>query len=502
MLWEKKRRAFGLRKGVCVMAYVQARKNKEGRVISYSIRVYRGREPATGKQLTPYACTWRVPEGWGERRAAREAQRQAVLFEQRCRQGAVADGRETFKEYAEYVLNWKASMGMKHLTEVHYRQNLERVLPALGAMRLRDIRPQHLNKLYQSLSSPQARADNEMAQARPQLWKTLEERGLLADVPDGEGRRISLQRLRQGKPVKPATAQRIADALGQPVGSLFAMLHKERTLSSRTVMNCHLLISTVLGQAEKEMLIPFNPARRATPPRREGGDPNYFQEDEVGQILQALESEPLKWKAAVYLLLVSGCRRGELLGLKWEKVDWERCTIRIDCAMQYAVDRGVYESTPKTKDSVRTLRLPEEAFTLLEEYRQWQQAKREKEGARWKESPYIFTGEHGGPMNPSQLGNWLTRFEKRHSLPHLNPHAFRHTMTSLLLFNGVDSISVSHRLGHSSVATTTSIYGHLMKQAEDRISGKMEELLDSARASASVNAANVNVGSNPRGTKV
>ena len=466
------------------MANVQARRNKEGRVISYSIRVYRGRDPGTGKQLTPYASTWKVPEGWGEKRARREAQRQAVLFEQRCRQGAVADGRETFGDYAEYVLNWKASMGMKHLTEVHYRQNLERVLPTLGPMRLRDIRPQHLNKLYQALSGPQARADNERAQAKPQLWKALEERGFYGDVPDGEGKRISLTRLRRGETVKPSTAQRIAEALGLPIQNLFDILREERTLSSRTVMNCHLLVSTVLGQAEKEMLIPFNPARRATPPRREAGDPNYFQEDEVGQILQALESEPLKWRAAVYLLLVSGCRRGELLGLKWEKVDWERGTIRIDCAMQYAVDRGVYESTPKTKDSVRTLRLPEEAFALLEEYRQWQEAYRKELGERWKEAPYVFTGEHGGPMNPSQLGNWLTRFEKRHNLPHLNPHAFRHTMTSLLLFSGVDSISVSHRLGHSSVATTTSIYGHLMKQAEDKISGKMEELLDSARRSA------------------
>ena len=165
-------------------------------------------------------------------------------------------------------------------------------------------------------------------------------------------------------------------------------------------------------------------------------------------------------------------------------MDWVRRTIRIDCAMHYAADRGLYEGPPKTRDSVRTLRLPEETMELLQEYRLWQLEEITSQGARWKESPYIFTGEHGGPMNPSQLGNWLTRFEKRHGLPHLNPHAFRHTMTSLLLFSGVDSISVSHRLGHSSVATTTNIYGHLMRQAEERISGRIEEIITRAKSEA------------------
>ena len=466
------------------MANIQARTNKEGRVISYCIRVYRGRDPKTGKQLTPYTCTWRVPDGWGERRARKEAEKQAVLFERRCRQG-ISNGTQTFAEYAEYVLSCKITMGMKHLTEIHYRQSLQRVMPILGPMKLCDIKPQHLNLLYQSLSSPQARHDNEMEQDKPILWKTLEKQGIFGDLPVKGGGRISLARLRAGHPVKPATAQRIAESLDMPVSDLFTPVRKEKTLSSRTVMNCHLLVSAVLGQAEKEMLIPYNPARRAVPPKRgEGIDPNYFQEDQVGAILNALESEPIKWQAAVNLLLASGCRRGELLGLKWEKVDWVRRTIRIDCAMHYAADRGLYEGPPKTRDSVRTLRLPEETMELLQEYRLWQLEEITSQGARWKESPYIFTGEHGGPMNPSQLGNWLTRFEKRHGLPHLNPHAFRHTMTSLLLFSGVDSISVSHRLGHSSVATTTNIYGHLMRQAEERISGRIEEIITRAKSEA------------------
>ena len=104
------------------MANIQARRNKEGQVISYSIRVYRGRDPQSGKQLTPFSHTWRVPEGWGEKRARREAEKQAVLFERQCRQDLVSGGRQTFAEYAEYVLICKTTMGMKHLTEIHYRQ--------------------------------------------------------------------------------------------------------------------------------------------------------------------------------------------------------------------------------------------------------------------------------------------------------------------------------------------------------------------------------------------
>ena len=124
---------------------------------------------------------------------------------------------------------------------------------------------------------------------------------------------------------------------------------------------------------------------------------------------------------------MSGCRRGERLGLKWDHVNWESGQIHIDCTLLYAGDRGVYEGTPKTRDSVRTIKLPEETMALLEEYRQWQEAQRQKLGEKWEESPYVFPGERGGRMNPSQLGNWLVRFQKRHGLPHLNPHAFRHT---------------------------------------------------------------------------
>ena len=463
------------------MAYLQSRKNKDGTVVSYSIRVYKGRDPRTGKQLTPYTMTWHVPEGWSEKRAKKEAEKQAAIFEKQCREGYLSDGRQTFAQYAEYVLELKERTGLKHLTLIHYRQSLKRVLPFLGHLRLGDIRPQHLNYVYQQLSLPEAREDNEKALARPALWQAVESKGMAGCVIGRDGRRISLDRLRAGETVKPSTARRIAEALELPYSLLFSTQREEKCLSSRTIMNCHLVISIILGQAEKEMRIPLNPAHRASPPKRESSDPNYFQMEEVAKILKAADAEPLKWKAAVNLLLVSGCRRGELLGLKWDHVDWENGQIHIDCTLLYAGDRGVYEGTPKTRDSVRTIKLPEETMELLRTYQNWQETQRREQGDRWEESPYVFPGERGGRMNPSQLGNWLVRFQRRHQLPHLNPHAFRHTMTSMLFFHGVDSVSISHRLGHSSVSTTTSIYSHVMQQAESRISDCMADVLLTTR---------------------
>ena len=105
-----------------------------------------------------------------------------------------------------------------------------------------------------------------------------------------------------------------AQALELPYSLLFSTQREEKCLSSRTIMNCHLVISIVLGQAEKEMRIPLNPAHRASPPKREAHDPNYFQMEEVGKILRALEAEPIKWRAAGHLLLGSGCRRGGAFG--------------------------------------------------------------------------------------------------------------------------------------------------------------------------------------------
>ena len=136
--------------------------------------------------------------------------------------------------------------------------------------------------------------------------------------------------------------------------------------------------------------------------------------------------------------------------------------------IMYSTERGVYEDTPKTATSDRFISLPGETMQLLRQYRAWQSGERLRLGEYYENQNFVFSQDNGKPMHPDSVTDWLKKFSKRHGLPHINPHAFRHTMASMLYFNGVDSVSISKRLGHAQVSTTANIYAHVMEEADQR----------------------------------
>lgn len=367
---------------------------------AYQIRVSCGYN-AAGKHIMR-SHTWKPEPGMTAKQTEKELQRQVVAFENKVKQGYAAENRLTFERYAEYVMQLKETKGKKHRTLDRYAEMLQRINPAIGYMKIEDIRPGHLNDFYAQLAKP------------------------------GQNKKTG------GR------------------------------LSNKTILEHHRLISTILAQAEKEMLIPYNPASRAEPPQPQKKEVTYFQPDEIIAIRDALESEPIKWRTATHLLLITGCRRGEIMGLKWAKVDFENNRIHIDNNLQYTAARGLYEETPKTAASVRNIKLPAETMQLLWQYRSWQARQRLASGDRWTYTDYVFTQENGKPMHPDSLTDWLGKFSKRHDLPHINPHAFRHTMASILYFNGMDSVTISKRLGHAKVSTTADIYAHIIQEADER----------------------------------
>lgn len=383
------------------MANIQERRNKDGKIVSFSIRVHRGRG-ADGKQLKPYTATFDALPTWKEETARKKAEAFAATFEKECREGMKADSRQRFEAYCDYVIALKEQRGAKHSTIIRYKELARRIYPQIGHIKLRELRTDHLNDLYTALG---------------------------------------------------------ADGLNKRTGG---------KLSAKTIIEHHRLISTVLEQATKEGLTIFNAASRASLPKLERKEVNYFQPEQIAAIRDALESEPFKWKMIVHLFLITGARRGEVLGLKWDKVDFENNKIYICNSILYTPERGVYEDTPKTEKSKRFISLPAETMQLLNEYRKWQIAERLRLGAYFENQNFVFAQDNGKPMHPDSVTDYLSKFSKRHNLPHINPHAFRHTMASILYFNGVDSVSISKRLGHAQVSTTANIYAHVMEEADQK----------------------------------
>lgn len=383
------------------MASVQERRDKSGKLISYSIRVHRGRG-ADGKQLKPWTATFDVSPTWSEATAKKKAEAYAAVFEKECKEGKTTDSRLKFADYCEYVIELKEQRGAKSKTIASYKMLAKRIYPYIGHIKLKDIRADQLNSMYSAL------------------------------LKSGENKRTG------GK------------------------------LSAKTVLEHHRLVSTVLEQATKEGLVPFNVARKADPPKVVHKDVNYFQPEEIDAIRDALEEEPVKWKMLVHMLLITGARRGEILGLKWDKVDFDNNRIRICNNIQYLPGKGIYEESPKTASSIRYVSLPEETMRLLWQYKAWQSSEILRLGEYYERNNFVFSQDNGKPMHPDSVTTWLARFSERHDLPHINPHAFRHTMASMLYYNGIDSVSISKRLGHAQVSTTANIYAHVMEDADRR----------------------------------
>ena len=451
------------------MANLQERRDKSGKLISYSVRVHRGRG-ADGRQLKPWTATFDVSPTWSEKTARKKAEAFAATFEKQCREGLTSEGRRRFAEYCDYVIELKEQRGAKHSTVVRYRELTERIYPAIGHIKLNELRADHLNSLYTELSKPGSAKSRSWAHSKTDLAVTLKERGLsrakLAEITG-----LPLNKVYaavRGERVSAEAAEAICTALGLKLSEAFLVMRDNKALSAKTVLEHHRLISTVLEQALKEGLVAVNVAKRATLPKVERKEVNYFQPEQLAAIREALEREPLKWKTLVHMLLITGARRGEVLGLKWDNVDFENSRVYICNSVLYSADVGIYESTPKTEKSKRYIYLPAETMQLLREYRAWQSAERERLDGYYLDRGFVFAQDTGAPMHPDSVTDYLKKLSKRYGLPHLNPHAFRHTMASMLYYNGVDSVSISKRLGHAQVSTTSNIYAHVIESADKK----------------------------------
>ena len=445
------------------MAQIERRTGKKG--VHYLLTVNCGKD-ASGKQIR-HRKTFTPPQTWSEARQEQAAQKEATAFEDQIKLGFQADNRQTFANYAEYVIGLKRREGKaKESTLELYSILLERIIPEIGHLKLSDIRPSHLNNLYAKLAKNGGRKSAVMATAKIDLAAELRQRHI-TQKKMAEMAGISVKAVSQAckAPVAKDTADKIASALEIKPEKIFSFEQDTTPLSAKTILEHHRLISTILAQAEREMIVPYNAAAKATPPHPKKKEPNYFQQETVFDILDAAKREPLRYQVFINLAVVTGARRGELAGLKWENIDFSTGKVDINHALYYSSKRGVYTGSTKSGEH-RSPKIPMEVISLLKQLRAEQAELRLRNGDRWNDLGYIFTQDNGLPVHPDTWTTWLDRFSKRHGLPHINPHAFRHTVASVLIAHQIDDVTVSKVLGHSDPNTTRSYYAHLIDQAK------------------------------------
>ena len=390
-----------------------ARKRGKG----YAIRVSMG-YGMDGKRIVQQ-MTWIPPKNLTPKQLEKELERQKVLFEEQVKTGANPNGNIKFAVFAD---RWVEEYGKQFLapkTLYRYCDYLKRINQAIGHIKLKDLQPLHLNAFY----------------------KNLGEEGVNMKAKRDENGNI----ISNGK------------------------------LSSKTIVEHHRVISKILSTAVKWNLINDNVARRADPPRIEGKDIDYLNEEEIKALIKALWQEPIQYQTMVMILVYTGMRRGELFGLEWKDIDFDNKTLSIVRTSQYIGCKRIITKEPKTKSGYRTLTISDTLIKQLKRYRTWQNMQRLRIGADWVDYDRLFTQWNGEPMYPDTLTKWFKQFLERHNLRHVTLHSLRHTNATLMIAEGTNIRTVSNRLGHAQTSTTLNIYTHALdskdKQAAEMLDG-------------------------------
>lgn len=254
---------------------------------------------------------------------------------------------------------------------------------------------------------------------------------------------------------------------------------KGSTLSAKTQANVHRFLKTALATAVERHLIASSPVP-ARPPAGAAAPPavKSWSVTEVRAFLAHVDSLPgAEWRAPIYrLALLTGCRRGELLGLRWRHIDFQRRSMRIE-VNRVSIKYEVREQEPKTRLSRRTIHLQPQALTVLADLRTLHDAMCASFPG-WNPSDYLFTTPEGLPWHPDALRQRFERdVESLPSVARISLHGLRHTYATLAVASGEPAKVVSQRLGHSNVAFTLSQYSHVMPehdaQSADRVATAM-----------------------------
>ena len=445
------------------MANITKRTTKDGQT-HYRIRVLSGTD-RQGKQV--FTSTTYTPKATSPKAIEKEVQRFADDFEARAKNGLYIEGDKITLN--DFIPVWDENWAKDHLTvavrdEYNYLLNL-RIIPRLGGMKLSKINaPMIESILYGMRSEGRAiKTINKTFTVINSVMKYAFRKGILEENPC---QRVELPSLRANK------------------------MDKAESMNNIRLFD--------IDQAKT-----FLRALELQYPKKVGG---RTRKDSNGKAYSVrpyttFTTVPTQFKVYFTIAIYSGFRRGEMIALTWEDINFKDQTIDINKAFARSRFKGQFVKSPKTFSGFREIKLPSECFNILHRWKTEQREEALKLGTYWKgktgrdfDKNNIFIQSDGTPMNLCtpyhkfeailKAYNEMTREKiakgeasENDLLPVITLHDLRHTSASILIASGVDPVTVAHRLGHKDVSVTLNTYSHFLKKMDDTASDALESKL-------------------------
>lgn len=253
-----------------------------------------------------------------------------------------------------------------------------------------------------------------------------------------------------------------------------AGVEKSPGLSAKTVGLIHLVCHSALKQAIRENVISRNPTEATTTPKKVKKEIQPMNEEQIRQFLLASKQDRLS--AAFYLLISTGLRRGELLGLKWSDIDLEAGTLHIQRSLVKTNTEQAKFHPTKTAKSQRLVPLTPDVVAELKLHKAKQEEESAKLGEAYADNDMVFCRADGVLLYPDVLDNKFHSLLEKAGLPRFRVHDLRHTFATMMLKQDVHAKVVQEILGHSNIGVTLDTYSHVLPGLKEDAMTKMQSI--------------------------
>ncbi|RIK32472.1 MAG: hypothetical protein DCC56_01305 [Anaerolineae bacterium] len=249
--------------------------------------------------------------------------------------------------------------------------------------------------------------------------------------------------------------------------------------SNHAVRVTHKTLRVALNHAIKLGLIGRNACSGVKPPKPEQTEMKFYDDHQVKCFLGTAKEIGDRFYPLYFIAIHTGMRLSELLGLKWEDVNWDLSTIQVKRQVMHLKGGGYIFTEVKSKSGNRTIILGKQALEILKVHKREQPILISSAGENWTDEDLVFPSNVGTPVTGSKIRSAMRKLLKASGLPKIRFHDLRHTAASLMLNHGIPVLIVSKRLGHSKPSITIDVYGHIIPSQQEKAAILMDNLMSS-----------------------